>query len=176
MEACNKESIISHSEEDYNISSQNQERETSTTDTIPIDPSSDTSWHYVPSINIDETQANNLNNLFEGFYEWENDSLWIINDQQTFDTILCEIGCTNSTTFDFTNHSLLLARITSGAHPSSVLHDSLFYNGTEYLYKMDVSIGLNGSGYCVMESMYKWEVYPRINEEVSFLVNYKNNN
>lgn len=40
MAACNKESIISHSVEDYNISSQNQERETSTTDTIPIYPSS----------------------------------------------------------------------------------------------------------------------------------------
>ena len=172
MAACNKESITSHSEEDYNISSQNQERETSTTDTIPIDPSSDTSWHYVPSINIDETQANNLNNLFEGFYEWENDSLWIINDQQSFDVILNEIGCTNHTTFDFTNYSLLLVRITSHAHPSSVLSDSLFCSGAEYQYKINVSIGSNGNGYWVMESMYKWGVYPRINEEVSFKVNY----
>lgn len=169
--ACNKESIMPNSKLRDNSFPQNQGN-TSILDTIPNNPTSDTSWQYIPSIDVDDTIANNLCNIFEGFYEWNNDSLWIINDQQSFDVILNEIGCTNHTTFDFTNYSLLLVRITSHAHPSSVLSDSLFCSGAEYQYKINVSIGSNGNGYWVMESMYKWGVYPRINEEVSFQVNY----
>ena len=97
------------------------------------------------------------------------DSIFVVNSASELQQYINYTG----PDIDFQKKTLLFGWVASPSHPSVI--DSTYLtnntNSNNYIYNVDVVV--NPSGYQVIEKLYFWDIYPKINGNIVLNINYQ---
>ena len=96
------------------------------------------------------------------------DSMFVANSMSDLQQSLNYTG----PNIEFARNTLLFGWVTSPSHPSTIDSTYLTSNAANGDYTFNVDVMVNIPGYCVIEKLYFWAFYPKINGNIAMRINY----
>lgn len=95
---------------------------------------------------------------------------YIINNNQELQLLANNVDLD----IDFDNNCIIWGRFISPITSGTILSNNLYYDNQNLLYDYVVNINIPSSGYTARKGLYFWGIYPKLNHNVLFTLNFNN--
>lgn len=129
----------------------------------------------INEIATDDYTKNILDSIFSDFNSIvrgiAGDTLfYIINNNQELQLLANNVDLD----IDFDNNCIIWGRFISPITSGTILSNNLYYDNQNLLYNYVVNINIPSSGYTARKGLYFWGIYPKLNQDVLFTLNFNN--